>query len=96
MNKKNTLSEMTSGLALFFFSKPRPGPSATNQSAGSSELTCLPVFGLRSALHLMVDGHHCDGVLGVRVQVLQDGGGGGSRHLVLVKEKRKNFQLGEL
>lgn len=47
-------------------------------------LTRFPVLGLRFALHLMVDRHDGDGVLGVRLQVLQDGGGGGSRHLVLV------------
>lgn len=44
----------------------------------------------------MVDRHDGDGVLGVRVQVLQDGGGGGSGHLILVEERRNNFELGEL
>ena len=37
----------------------------------------------------MVDGHQGDGVLGVGLQVLQDGGGGGSRHLVLVGGEEK-------
>lgn len=44
----------------------------------------------------MVDGHHGDGVLGVRLQLPQHGGGGGSRHLVLVGERREDGELGEL
>lgn len=43
----------------------------------------------------MVHGHDGHGVLGVRLQVLQDGGRAGSRDLVLVEEKRNNFEPGE-
>lgn len=84
---------MTFGSA-FSFLKPRP--SATNQPTDCSGLTCLSVFRLRFAFHLVVDGHHCDRVLCVRLQVLQDGGGGGPAHLVLVGRKRNNCELGEL
>ncbi len=44
----------------------------------------------------MVNGNHGDGVLGVGLQVLEGGGGGASRHLVLVEEKRISFKLVEL
>ena len=44
----------------------------------------------------MVDGDHGDGVLGVLLQALQDGAGGGSRHLVLVGERRSNSEPAEL
>lgn len=44
----------------------------------------------------MIHRHHGDSVLGVWLQVLQNGGGGGSRHLVLVEEKGDSFKLGEL
>lgn len=62
----------------------------------SSELTRFAVFRLGFSLHLVVDGDHCDGVLGVLLQAPQDGGGGASRHLVLVGEKRSNSEPGEL
>lgn len=52
-------------------------------------LTCPPVLGLRLALHLVVDGHHGDSVLGVRLQVLQDGGGDRSGHLVLLAHRHQ-------
>lgn len=39
----------------------------------------------------MVDGHDGDAVLGVRLQAPQDGGGGGSGHLVLQRRKESSL-----
>ena len=58
------------------------------------ELTGPAVLGLGLALHLVVDGDHGDRVLGVRIQALQDHGGGGPRDLVLNTHTREHKASG--
>lgn len=63
-------------------------PQISDQSA---RLTRLPVFGHGLPLHLGVDGHHGDAVLGVRLQVLQHSAGGGSRNRVLSRGENERL-----
>lgn len=61
--------------------------------ASLTELTRFPVCRLWFSLHLVVNGHDGDGVLGVRLQAPQDGGGGGSGHLVLQRRTESSLNL---
>ena len=63
---------------------PGPSRSVSPRSPGAPEpLTGLAVVGEAGSVSLGVDGHHGDGVLGVREQLVQQHLGGALRHLLL-------------